>query len=190
MAKLRDAGVPLTDETPRDGFTGRLSYLAPEAFDGAQIEIVQPEDVMSGRTPATGSVTRIDHVVFRVPDVRGFTERFGGWFGIETKRTFERGEHTFAFMRPGDVVMEVIGPTEFPAEPRPGYIAGLALETNAIDYLAANVKALGYPIGEPHPALQGGRIASVHHTGACGVPLAFNDFTGSPGPAHREAGEE
>jgi hypothetical protein len=93
---------------------------------------------------------------------------------------------TFAFMRPGDVVMEVIGPTVAPAEPRPGYVAGLAFEVKGIDELTADLKAKGYPIGEPHLALQGGRIVSVHQSGACGVPVAFIDFTGSPGPAKRD----
>ncbi len=35
-------------------------------------------------------------------------------------------------------------------------------------------------VGEPHPALQGGRIVSVHASGACGVPVAFIDFSESP----------
>jgi hypothetical protein len=81
--------------------------------------------------------------------------------------------------------MEVIGPTDG-GEPDTGRIAGLAFEVKGIDELAAGLKAKGYPIGEPHPALQGGRIVSVHHSGACGVPLAFIDFTGSPGPPKRD----
>ena len=59
-------------------------------------------------------------------------------------------------------------------------------EVKGIDELAADLQAKGYPIGEPHPALQGGRIVSVHHSGAFGVPLAFIDFTGSPGPPTRD----
>ena len=78
-----------------------------------------------------------------------------------------------------ETVLEVIGPLEAPAEPRPGYVAGLCFECKEIDALTADLKAKGYPIGEPHPALQGGRIVSVHQTGACGVPLAFIDFTDS-----------
>ncbi|HUF52632.1 MAG TPA: VOC family protein [Dehalococcoidia bacterium] len=182
VAALRDKDVPLIDEGPRAGFTGRLSYLDPAAFDGAQIEVVEPEAAFAGDNLTPGHITRIDHVVFRVPHSLGFCGRMRDWFGIETKRTFERGDMTFAFMRPGDVVMEVIGPTEPPAEPRPGYIAGLAFEVMGIDELTADLKAQGYPIGEPHPALQGGRIVSVHHSGAFGVPLAFIDFAGSPGP--------
>jgi hypothetical protein len=114
------------------------------------------------------------------------------YFGVETKRTFERGETRFSFLRPGDVVLELIGPStpadagpradqeEAPAAPRKGSIAGLAFECVGIDELAAKLKAKGYPIGEPHPALQGGRIASVHASGACGVPVAFIDFSDSP----------
>lgn len=186
VAALREKDVPLTDVQPRDGFTGRLSYLAPEAFDGAQLEVVEPEDILAGENSTPGRITRIDHVVLRVPHSIGLCERMQAWFGVETKRTFERGDMTFAFMRPGDVVIEVIGPTEAPAEPRPGYVAGLAFEVKGIDELTAELKAKGYPIGEPHPALQGGRIVSVHQSGACGVPVAFIDFAGSPGPPKRD----
>jgi hypothetical protein len=88
-------------------------------------------------------------------------------------------------MRPGDVVIEVIGPAAG-GEPGTGRVAGLAFEVTGIDVLTEIVKASGYPIGEPHPALQGGRIVSVHHSGASGVPVAFIDFTDSPGPPRRD----
>lgn len=179
VARLRGLGVPLSDERPRDGFTGRLSYLAPEAFDGAQIEVLQPAPGMDGGGPAVGHITRIDHIVLHVPDVTGVSQRFERWFGVATKRTMERGTRRFAFMRPGDVVIEVIGPLA-PGAPGSGLVAGLAFEVKGIDALVASMKEKGYPAGDPHPALQGGRIASVHPSGACGVPVAFIDFTGSP----------
>ncbi len=186
VAKLRDCGVALDDPEPREGFTGRLSYLAAEAFDGAQLEVVEPEEGLTGDARTTGSrITRIDHVVLRVPHPGTVSERMSEWFGVETKRTFERGETSFAFMRPGDVVIEVIGPSERPAEPRPGFVAGLCFECTEIDGLTADLKVKGYPAGEPHPALQGGRIVSLNQSGACGVPVAFIDFTGSPGPPSR-----
>jgi methylmalonyl-CoA epimerase len=195
VATLRDHGVALEDHEPRVGFTGRLSYLRPEAFDGAILEVVEPEKALTpGPSPAHGTgenawnarITRIDHVVLRVPSATAAIERMEEWFSVPTKRTFERGGHTFAFMRPGDVVIEVIGPTAG-GEPGTGRIAGLAFEVKGIDEIAADLKSKGYPIGEPHPALQGGRIVSVHHSGACGVPLAFIDFAGSPGPPKRES---
>ncbi|MDO8615113.1 MAG: VOC family protein [Dehalococcoidia bacterium] len=182
VERLRDLGAPLTDHEPRDGFTGRLAYLAPLACDGALLEVVQPFGPAQDRPEAGGvrlgrsGVKRIDHVVLRVPDVGAACGRFQSYFGVPTKRTMERGTHQFAFLRPGDVVIEVIGPREG-GEPDSGRIAGLALEVTDIDGLTASLKAKGYPIGEPHPALQGGRIVSVHHSGACGVPLAFIDFS-------------
>jgi methylmalonyl-CoA epimerase len=188
VAKLCEAGVPLQDPNPREGFAGRLSYLAPEAFGGALIELVQPEPALSGTNSPLSAhhslLIRIDHVVLRVPSVAETSRKFDEWLGVPTKRTMERGERAFAFMRPGDIIIEVIGPTSG-GDPGSGRIAGLAFEVTGIDALTEKVKAAGYPIGEPHPALQGGRIVSVHPSGAFGVPVAFIDFTGSPGPPKR-----
>ena len=175
VERLRDLAVPLIDHEPRDGFPGRLSYLSPQAFDGAQLEVVQPDDSAAPET-GSGHITRIDHVVLRVPDAGAASHRFREYFGVETKRSMERGAFRFAFLRPGDVILEVIGP-KVDGEPGSGRIAGLAFEVKGIDALTASLKSKGYPIGEPHPALQGGRIVSVHHSGSCGVPLAFIDFT-------------
>ena len=173
---LREAAVPLEDHEPREGFTGRLSYLHPQAFDGALLEVVQPEDALRGNKDRNGHITRIDHVVMRVPDPQAVCSRFESYFGVATKRSFERGPMLFAFLRPGDVIIEVIGPKDG-GDPDSGRIAGLAFEVNCIDDLAASLKEKGYPVGEPHAALQGGRIVSVHHSGACGVPVAFIDFS-------------
>ncbi len=197
---LRGSAVPLEDHEPREGFTGRLSYLSPLAFDGALLEVVQPEKALTpsavGRplsrkrakgedtAPPEGSglhtndprITRIDHVVLHVPSVEAACRRFEDYFGVPTKRRMERGPRSFAFLRPGDVVIEVIGPNDG-GDPESGRIAGLAFEVKGIDELAASLKEKGYPVGEPHAALQGGRIVSVHHSGACGVPVAFIDFS-------------
>jgi methylmalonyl-CoA epimerase len=186
VATLRNASVPLEDEYPRDGFTGRLSYLAAEAFDGVLLEVVEPQEALTpspspvrGRGGTGVEITRVDHVVLRVPDVNATCSRFQDWFGVPTKRTFERGSTQFAFLRPGDVVIEVIGPKDA-GEHGSGRISGLAFEVKGIVDLALSLKEKGYPVGEPHAALQGGRIMSVHHSGACGVPVAFIDFADSP----------
>jgi len=163
-----------------------LSYLKPEAFDGALLEVVEPQAELTGHRPSSTRVKRIDHVVVRVPAVQEASQRMLAYFGVQTKRTFERGTQSFAFMRPGDIVIEVIGPRDGGAEGS-AKIAGLALEVEGIDDLTESLKGLDYPVGDPHPALQGGRIVSVHASGACGVPLAFIDFTGSPAPRRRES---
>ncbi len=189
VAELGAKGVPLQDMEPREGFTGRLSYLAPEAMDGALLEVVQPPPELSGGSAGDSPVSRIDHVVLRLPDVEGACGRMRDYFGLETKRTFERGEMRFSFLRPGDVIMELIGPMKPLSEARPapstpagaglrtGSIAGLAFEVTDIEALTAGLKERGLPVGEPHPALQGGRIVSVHASGASGVPVAFIDFS-------------
>ena len=120
---------------------------------------------------------RIDHVVLRLPYVEAACGRLRDYFGLETKRTFERGGTRFSFLRPGDVILELIGPVAPAAELQAGFIAGLAFEVVGIDGLTADLKARGLPIGEPHAAVQGGRIVSVDASGTCGVPVAFIDFT-------------
>src|SRR3990172_6563817 len=134
VAALRESGVPLEDERPRQGFTGRLSYLAAEAFDGALLEVVEPPPDLSGHAPGEGPVRRIDHVVLHLPDVEGACRRFEQWFSVATKRTIERWPRRFAFLRPGDGIMERIGPLA-PGEPGAGRLAGLAFEVKAIDTL-------------------------------------------------------
>ena len=182
VTRLNEMAVLLEDHEPRAGFTGRLSYLSPLAFDGALLEVVQPEKELGARTKEPGDgfpswrVTRIDHVVMHVPSVDAVCKRFEEYFGVATKRRIERGPRSFAFLRPGDVIIEVIGPSDG-GDPESGRIAGLAFEVRGIDELAASLREKGYPVGEPHAALQGGRIVSVHHSGACGVPVAFIDFS-------------
>ena len=217
VERLAEQGVPLEDPEPRRGFTGNLSFLEAEAFDGVVVEVVEPDEELSGASRPGGRIKRVDHVVLRVPDAGSIADRFGEYFGIETKRKMERGPAVFAFLRPGDVIIEVVSgkgtesPANGPSKGREtglsldlrrgplaeqktgssvdfqtGTISGLAFEVTEIDRLAASLKQKGYPIGDPHPALQGGRIVSVHATGACGVPLAFIDFTDSPGPSPRK----
>ena len=178
VAALRAMEAPLRDPEPRALLTGRVSYLAPEAFDGALLQVVQPIE-LDGDPAAGGPIKRIDHVVLYQPDVEAACRRFQEYLGVATKRTMERGSRRFAFPRPGDVTLELIGPVEG-GEPGAGRIAGLAFEVEGIDELAASLKSKGLPVGEPHPAVQGGRIVSVQAGAAFGVPVAFIDFSDSP----------
>jgi methylmalonyl-CoA epimerase len=178
VAALRTVKAPLRDPEPRTLLSGRVSYLAPEAFDGALLQVVQPLE-LDGDPAAGGTVKSIDHVVLYQPDVEAACRRFQEYLGVATKRTMERGSRRFAFLRPGDVTLELIGPAEG-GEPGTGRIAGLAFEVEGIDELAASLKSKGLPVGEPHPAVQGGRIVSVQAGAACGVPVAFIDFSDSP----------
>ena len=102
VARLNEVAVLLEDHEPREGFTGRLSYLAPHAFDGALLEVVQPEEElaarskdqalqMTGEKAAAWRITRIDHVVMHVPSVDAACKRFEEYFGVPTKRRSNAG---------------------------------------------------------------------------------------------------
>ena len=40
LAELKSKGVPLVDETPRDGLTGTIAFLHPSALHGVLVELV------------------------------------------------------------------------------------------------------------------------------------------------------
>ena len=66
VAALRTVKAPLRDPEPRALLSGRVSYLAPEAFDGALLQVVQPLELDSDPA-AGGPIKRIDHVVLYQP---------------------------------------------------------------------------------------------------------------------------
>jgi methylmalonyl-CoA epimerase len=179
VAALHGIGAPVLEPEPLEGFAGRLASLAPEALGGVLVQVVQPARGLDGGPAAEGPLKRIDHVVLHPPDVEDACRCFQEYFGVETKRTMERGPRRFAFLRPGDVILELIGASQA-AQPGTGRLAGLAFEVNGIDELTASLKGRGLPVGEPHPAVQGGRIVSVDASATCGVPVAFIDFSGNP----------
>ncbi len=43
MAELKEAGVPLIDQEPRQGLTGAIAFLRPEATRHVLVELVQPQ---------------------------------------------------------------------------------------------------------------------------------------------------
>ena len=44
LAQLKAAGVPLVDETPRQGLTGLVAFLHPEAAHHVLVELVEPQE--------------------------------------------------------------------------------------------------------------------------------------------------
>lgn len=173
---MRGAGACLAEAEPLEGFAGRLTSLTPEAL-GVLVQVVQPARGLDGAPPREGLLKRIDHVVLQPPGVEDACRCFHEYFGMATKRTMERGPRRFAFLRPGDVILEIVEPSRA-GQPGKGRLVGLAFEVKGIDELTALLRDRGLPVGEPHRAVQGGRIVSVDAGGTCGVPLAFIDFSG------------
>jgi catechol 2,3-dioxygenase-like lactoylglutathione lyase family enzyme len=103
-------------------------------------------------------IDRIDHIVYAVPDLDGATAGIEEVLGLELRRRFHpRGPSgpEMAFYRAGPTVIEVVaGP------PEPG-LWGIAFLCPDLDATVEAVRAAGGPIGDPKPAVQGGRIASV-----------------------------
>lgn len=123
--------------------------------------------------------TFVDHVVYWVPDLDEAVAALNTVLGAEPRRRFRpRGPHgpEMAFYRVGEAFIEVVatghgGPA----------LIGIAFGTPDLDATVAAVRAAGGPIGDPKPAVQGGRIASVWH-GHVDWGIAFLE----PGPRTTE----
>lgn len=103
-------------------------------------------------------VDRIDHVVYAVPDLDDAVAAVESVLGLELRRRFHpRGPDgpEMAFYRAGPTVIEVV------AGPREPGLWGIAFLCPDLDATVAAIRGAGGPIGDPKPAVQGGRIASV-----------------------------
>lgn len=177
MAALTWMGVPGTAEAWRTcGFEMDGDRFA---LDGVAFEVGMPASWGFGEVGAgadrLGVPTRveaepsaspahpnaidgIDHVVYAVPDLDAAAASVEEVLGLELRRRFHpRGPDgpEMAFYRAGPTVIEVVqGP------PEPG-LWGIAFRCPDLDATVAAVRATGAPIGDPKPAVQGGRIASI-----------------------------
>ena len=132
-----------------------------EVGDGAErlgvaTEAKDPEP--NARTEHPNLIDGIDHVVYAVPDLDDAVAAVESVLGLEIKRRFQpRGPQgpEMAFYRAGPTVIEVV------AGPREPGLWGIAFRCPDLDATVAAIRAAGGPVGDPKPAVQGGRIASV-----------------------------
>ncbi|MEB3049852.1 VOC family protein [Mycolicibacter sp. MYC123] len=128
---------------------------------------VTPLEVPTAMLPAmTGpahhpcGVTHVDHVVYAVRDLDTATTALTAALGTAPRRRFHpRGPKgpEMAFYRAGEAFIEVVATATAPS------LIGLALWTADLDATVTAIRAAGGPIGDPKPAVQGGRIATVGH---------------------------
>lgn len=113
-------------------------------------------------------VDRVDHIVYAVSDLDAAITTIGDVLALEVRRrTRPRpGGPEMAFFRAGEAVIEVVAIGSGPL------LWGVALRAADLDATVASVRACGGEIGDPSPAIQGGRIASVP-TRIMGFPLAI-----------------
>jgi catechol 2,3-dioxygenase-like lactoylglutathione lyase family enzyme len=104
-------------------------------------------------------IERIDHLVYAVPELDPAVDALTSVLGEPPKRrAFPRGPSgpEMAFFTVGDgSFIEVV------ASGRPPALWGIAFWTGDLDACVTAVREAGGPIGDPKPAVQGGRIASV-----------------------------
>ncbi|MFE6859370.1 VOC family protein [Nocardia sp. NPDC057668] len=109
-------------------------------------------------TAHPNGVTIIDHVVYWAPEMDAAVADLSAVLGIPPRRRFfPRGPEgpEMAFYRVGEPFIEAV------ASGLPAALVGVAFLTPDLDSAVAAVRAAGGPIGDPKPAVQGGRIAGV-----------------------------
>ncbi len=182
LKELQSKGVPLRMTEPRQLSHYLMAFLAPEAFEGVSIELVETTTAYEP-SPDHPTIRGFDHIVIGQPDLAEATRRFDDWLGLHTRREMNRTQTTrLAFLKAGRCILELAGPRPDvePGERRPGRLGGFVFEVNGIDDVAGRLKANGLPVGEVHAAVQGGRIVSVHRSATSGVPVAFIEYDGTP----------
>lgn len=115
---------------------------------------------MTGAAHHPCGVTHVDHVVYTVRDLDTATTALTAALGTAPRRRFHpRGPKgpEMAFYRAGEAFIEVVATGTAPA------LIGLALWSADLDATVTAIRAAGGPIGDPKPAVQGGRIATVGH---------------------------
>ncbi|HVL80922.1 MAG TPA: VOC family protein [Actinomycetota bacterium] len=118
-------------------------------------------------SPHPNAVDRVDHVVYRVPDLDAAVLAIHRVLGLRPRRRahpYGPDGPEMVFFRAGRPVLEVIDGADSPE------LWGLALRTADLDATVAAVRGAGGEVGDPKPAVQGGRIATARGTG---LPLAF-----------------
>jgi catechol 2,3-dioxygenase-like lactoylglutathione lyase family enzyme len=161
----RSLGFTVDDETFAVGRVVHACASAPawgfEQTHGDTAALGIPTSV-EPRVPEAGVhanlIDRVDHVVYAVPELDPAVEGLTAVLGEPPRRrAFPRGPSgpEMAFFTVGEGFIEVV------SSGRPAALWGIAFSTPDLDACVAAVREAGGPIGDPKPAVQGGRIASV-----------------------------
>lgn len=155
---------------PRAGTT-----LGPDAHLGLPMRLFP---AITPPPAPPGHALNIDHVVIASGDSATVAAHFRDELGLEIKRTMARpGTNShLEFGKLFDLTLEFAGPPE----PRPGPVKGafwgLVFTVDDIDAVVETVRAAGYPVDDPKPAVQpGAKIAGVK-AGTGGVPFALIQY--------------
>ncbi len=177
MALLTWLGVPgsaeawsqLAFEVDGDGFqvgqvrcqtAGDPSWGFDELLGDASKLGVKTEAIAATRdgTKHPNGINIVDHIVYTVLDLDEAVDGLTLTLGMPPRRRFHpRGPEgpEMAFFRVGEAFIEVV------SSGRPPELMGIAFSSPDLDATVEAIRAAGGPVGDPKPAVQGGRIASV-----------------------------
>jgi catechol 2,3-dioxygenase-like lactoylglutathione lyase family enzyme len=151
------------------------AWLEPADHLGLRLAVVPPNGAAA---PADHNVTCIDHLVITSNDSAACAAHFRDNLGIEIKRTMTRpgtGAH-LEFAKLVDVVLEFGGPPEPKPGPLNARIWGMVFAVRDIDATVEHLRANGYPVTDPRPAVQPGAKISMVKEGTAGVPFALIQY--------------
>ncbi|HZM29790.1 MAG TPA: hypothetical protein VFB77_04830 [Acidimicrobiales bacterium] len=157
-----------------DGGRGILGWaLAADLAEGGDIDglpTTAADAGPGGPGAHPNGATSMDHVVAITSDLDRTTAALEDR-GIVARRTRDAGRgRAQRFFRLGDVILELVGPTEAGSE-GPARFWGLAFTVADLDATAA---LLGEAVGAPKGAVQPGRrIATLRSGDVVSVPVAF-----------------
>jgi catechol 2,3-dioxygenase-like lactoylglutathione lyase family enzyme len=164
-----------------DGRAGLLGWVLAGTptdelsdVDGLRTSLGEPPDTAAGDHPV--GALQIDHVVVTTPDLDRTVRAIERSLGLALKRTRDGDAYgqpvRQAFFRMGEVILEVVGPTEPDPAGGPARFFGLAVIVASLD--AARDRLGPELMGEAKPAVQPGRsIATIRSAAGLSVPLAL-----------------
>ena len=125
----------------------------------------------------------IDHIVISSNDSAATAKLFSENLGIEIKRAMVRpgpGAH-LEFAKLQEVILEFAGPgTVQPYDEVKAKLSGLVLAVPDIHATVASIRAAGFSIGDPHPAVQPGALFTGMKGGTNSVPFGFIQYNAIP----------
>ena len=126
------------------------------------------------------SIVRLDHVVLQVSASKAAAQTYEKHFGLKG-RTSAMNDRYYAFLKAGRSLLEIVGPIKPGAAEKPqgksapritGGPWGVAFGSTNIDATVTFLRMAGIDVGDPHRAVQGGRITGMT-TPLGGIQLAF-----------------
>ncbi|MEX2374231.1 MAG: methylmalonyl-CoA epimerase [Dehalococcoidia bacterium] len=153
LARLKDLGIELIDETSRDGLAGRIGFIHPKAMHGVLVELATP--------PAGAHVSHekgFDHLAVTVADYETARNTWKQAIGLDVVNEIrpEGRDMLIAQMPSGQCMIELIAATS-PDSPIAKRVAEegerassmVAIEVADLDAEVAKYRAKGFELPDP-----------------------------------------